>query len=177
MDGNELLVEEGTIDAKQGVVKFKGKEYILDRTETKDGITTHYYKAVESKVPSEAPTVDKGVLEITRFVTPDGTLLEVRKGTLNIKGGKLTFNGKEYEYVSTDYADGITTHIFKPVVKETTKPTADVKIPDNVKRPIQTITKRNVQAKKQLPETGDPITTSVAGLVGLGLAGVLRKRK
>lgn len=150
MDGNELLVEEGTIDAKQGFVKFKGKEYTFNRTETKDGITTHYYK--------------------------DGTLLEVRNGTLNIKGGKLTFNGKEYEYVSTEYADGITTHIFKLVFKETTKPTVDVKIPDNVKRPKQIITKRDVQAKKQLPETGDPITISVAGLIGLGLAGVLRKR-
>ena len=177
MDGNELLFEEGTVDAKQGVVKFKGKEYTFERTEIKDGITTHYYKAVESKVPSDAPSVDKGVLEITRFVTPDGTLLEVRQGTLNIKGGKLTFNGKEYEYVSTEYSDGITTHIFKSLVKDTTKPIVNVKIPNNVKHPTQTITKLDVQAKKQLPETGDPITTSVAGLVGLGLAGVLRKRK
>ena len=118
MDGTELSVEEGTIEAKKGLVKFGDKEYTYEKTETKDGITTHYYKAFEFKVPSDAPSVPMEELKVTRSVDMDGVELLVEEGTQEHKVGEVDFGGNKYTYEKTETKDGITTHFYKKVVAQ-----------------------------------------------------------
>lgn len=188
-----IEIEENTVEPKDGVVKFKGKEYIFDRTETADGITTHYYKAVEFEVPKDAPILEKEQLAITRFVTPEGEEVDFQEGALRVKGGVLTIKGKKYEYISSDEKDGIITHIVKEV-KET-KPQQDTEKPQkDVEKPqqnVEKLAKSNDAEKptksedvksaddqvKKLPNTGMTDNTAALGLLTLALAGVIRKRK
>ena len=115
MDGNELAVEEGTLEAKQGVVKFNNKEYTHEKTETADGITIHFYKLVEGQVPGDAPSVPAEELKVTRSVDLEGNELAVEEGTLEAKQGVVKFNNKEYTHEKTETANGITTHFYKLV--------------------------------------------------------------
>ena len=75
-----IEIEENTVEPKQGIVKSGDKEYIFDRTETVDGVTTHYYKLVESQVSIDVPILEKETLEITRFVTPEGEVVDLYEG-------------------------------------------------------------------------------------------------
>ena len=188
-----IEIEENTVEPKQGIVKFKDKEYIFDRNENEDGVTTHYYKLVESSVASDAPILEKGTLEITKFVTPEGEEVDFQEGALRVKGGVLTIKGKKYEYISSDEKGGIITHIVKEV-KET-KPQQDTEKPQkDVEKPqqnVEKLAKSNDAEKptksedvksaddqvKKLPNTGMTDNTAALGLLTLALAGVIRKRK
>ena len=200
IDGEVIEINEGTLEPKDGIVKFKGKEYTFEKTETKDGITTHYYKAVEFIVPSDAPSVDKGVLEITRFVTLDGEEVDLQEGVLRVKIGVLTIKGKKYEYVSTDEKDGIITHAVKEVketapIQDDQKPQLDNKKPqvndekpqkdaekpaktNDAEKPAELKDEKSADDQvKKLPNTGMTDNTAALGLLTLALAGVIRKRK
>ncbi len=197
-EGNELEVEIGEKEPRAGIFKVGNKEYIFDRSETIDGITTHYYKAVESSVPSDAPSVEKGALEITRFVTPEGEEVDLQEGVLRVKSGVLTIKGKKYEYISTDEKDGIITHLVKEVkgtapTQDDQKPQPDNKKPRvNDEKPQQNTEKPQKDAEKstksndakesddqvkKLPNTGMTDNTAALSLLTLALAGVIRKRK
>ena len=195
-----IEIEENATEPKQGIVKFDGKEYVFDRTETADGITTHYYKAVEFEVPKDAPTADKGSLEITRFVTPEGEEVNLQEGALRVKGGVLTIKDKKYEYISTDEKDGIITHVVKEVKeekpqkdaekpqKDAEKPQKDIEKPQkDVEKPAKTkdaeklaksedVKSADDQVKK-LPNTGMTDNAAALGLLTLALTSVIRKRK
>lgn len=183
-----ISIEENTVEPKQGAVKFKGKEYIFDRTETVAGVTTHYYKLSSvSENAKDAPILEKEQLEITRFVTSEGEVVDVQKGVLRVKGGVLTIKGKKYEYISTDEKDGIITHVVKEI-KEENKPQQDAKKPQkDVEKPARTndaekpaksedVKSADDQVKK-LPNTGMTDNAAALGLLTLALAGVIRKRK
>ena len=181
-----IEIEEITTEPKQGIVKFNGKEYVFDRTETEDGITTHYYKLVESQVPKDAPTAEKRTLEITRFVTPEGEEVDLQEGALRVKSGVLTIKGKKYEYIRTDEKDGIITHIIKEVKeekpqKDTEKPQKDAEKPDktnDAEKPAESEDVKSADDQvKKLPNTGMTDDTAALGLLTLALAGVIRKRK
>ena len=134
MDGTELEVVEGTQPAKTGVVKFGTKEYTHEKTETKDGITTHYYKLVESQVPGDAPSVPMEELKVTRSVDLEGTELLVEEGTHEHKVGEVDFGGKKYTYERTETKDGITTHFYKKVEAQDPEFSGiDAGLPKNVK--------------------------------------------
>ena len=134
MDGIELSVEEGVVEAKTGVVKFNDKEYTYEKTETKDGITTHYYKAFEFKVPSDAPSVPMEELKVTRSVDMDGAELLVEEGTQDHKVGEVDFGGNKYTYEKTETKDGITTHFYKKVVAQNPEFSGiDAGLPKNAK--------------------------------------------
>lgn len=179
-----IEIDENTVEPKHGIVKSGDKEYIFDKSETVDGVTTHYYKLVESSVSSDAPILEKETLTITRFVTPEGEEVDLYEGELRVKGGVLTIKGKKYEYISTDEKDGIITHLVKEVKEET--PTQDAEKPQlNDERPTQNAEKPS-KAKdeksaddqvKKLPDTGQTDNTAALGLLTLALAGVIRKRK
>lgn len=188
-----IEIEENTTEPKQGIVKFDGKEYVFDRTENADGITTHYYKLVESSVASDAPSIDKGVLEITRFVTPDGEVVDVQEGVLRVKGGVLTIKDKRYEYISTDEKDGIITHVVKEVKeekpqKDAEKPQKDAEKPqkdsekpaktNDTEKPSKSNDEKSADDQvKKLPNTGMTDNTAALSLLTLTLASVIRKRK
>ena len=134
MDGTELEVVEGEQPAKTGVVKFGTKEYTHEKTETKDGITTHYYKLVESQVPGDAPSVPMEELKVTRSVDLEGTELLVEEGTQEHKVGEVDFSGKKYTYVRSETKDGITTHFYKKVEAQNPEFSGiDAGLPKNVK--------------------------------------------
>lgn len=187
-----IEIEENTTESKRGIVKFKDKEYIFDKTETVDGVTTHYYKAVEFEVPKDAPTADKEVLEITRFVTPEGEEVDLQEGALRVKSGVLTVKDKKYEYISSDEKDGIITHVVKEVKetkpqKDTEKSQKDTEKPQlNVEKPAEKPAEKPTKSEdvksadeqvKKLPNTGMTDDTAVLSLLTLALAGVIRKRK
>lgn len=181
-----IEIEESTTEPKQGIVKFGNKEYIFDRTETVDGVTTHYYKLVESQVSSDTPILEKETLKITRFVTPKGEEVDLQEGALRVKSGVLAIKDKKYEYVSTDEKDGIITHVVKEVKED--KPQQGVEKPQ---KDVEKLAKTNDTEKpsksedvksaddqvKKLPNTGMTDNTAALGLLTLALAGVIRKRK
>ena len=85
------------------------------RTETtEDGhIQTHIYKPVQSEVPGDAPIRYPAELQITRFVTEDGTK-EVAPMGNGIVGSRSAIG--EYHYTGrSTHEDGIHTHYYKLV--------------------------------------------------------------
>lgn len=179
-----IEIEENTVEPKQGIVKSGDKEYIFDRTETVDGVTTHYYKLVESQVSSDAPILEKDTLKITRFVTSEGEEVDLYEGELRVKGGVLTIKGKKYEYISTDEKDGIITHLVKEVKEETPRDNTekpqlnDEKSTQDAEKPSKSDEdKVSDDQVKKLPNTGQTDNTAALGLLTLALAGVIRKRK
>ena len=85
------------------------------RTETTDDghIQTHIYKQVESEIPSDAPIRYPAELQITRFVTEDGTKEVAPRGN-GIVGSRSVIGGYQYTGRST-HEDGIHTHYYRLV--------------------------------------------------------------
>ena len=85
------------------------------RTETTEGghIQTHIYKEVLSEIPGNAPIRYPAELQITRFVTEDGTKDVVPMGN-GIVGSRSAIG--EYQYTGrSTHEDGIHTHYYKLV--------------------------------------------------------------
>ena len=82
-----------------------------DHTEPKkDGITTHVYVEVQHSIPNDAPKLDKGEREVTRYVTDKGVeLQDAKEGTQ--PADKVLKDKWQYNHTEPK-KDGITTHVY-----------------------------------------------------------------
>ena len=166
----------------------------------KDGILTHVYTTITHEIPNNPPIVDIPELEITRYVDEHGKDIKDPEPGNNEAPKTI---GK-YEFSRTiPKKDGVTTHVYKEVKRETpNKPTpnTDKHIPNKpvdktpkVEQPVNetvvttqetvTNTAQNVPAKtNELPRTGDNDSSKALAVSGLamfmaGIIGVFRKKK
>lgn len=99
------------------------------RTETtEDGhIQTHIYKKVVSEIPGDAPIRYPAELQITRFVTEDGTK-EVAPMESGIVGERSVIG--EYQYTGrSTHEDGIHTHYYKLIDSSVPNDAPQVDVP------------------------------------------------
>ena len=166
----------------------------------KDGILTHVYTTITHGIPNNPPIVNIPELEITRYVDEHGK--DIKDPEPGNKEAPKTIG--KYEFSRTiPKKDGVTTHVYKEVKRETpNKPTpnTDKRIPNKpvdktpkVEQPVnETVVKtqetvnntaQNVPAKtNELPHTGDNDSSKALAVSGLamfmaGIIGVFRKKK
>ena len=109
--GQELSAPE------QGLVTSKSiSGYDFQSSTEEDGIRTHVYRASVHEVPSDAPSEERPVMEMTRFVDESGQKLsDPERGLVASK----TIAG--YDYQSSSDEDGIRTHVYRASVHEVPK--------------------------------------------------------
>ena len=166
----------------------------------KDGILTHVYTQITSEIPNNPPIVDIPELEVTRYIDEHGKDIKDPEPGNNEAPKTI---GK-YEFSRTiPKKDGVTTHVYKEIPKETpNKPTpnTDKHIPNKpvdktpkVEQPVnetvvttqETVnnTVQSAPAKtNELPHTGDNDSSKALAVSGLamfmaGIIGVFRKKK
>ena len=104
-------------DAKEGTQpadKVLKDKWQYDHTEPKkDNVTTHVYVAIQSAIPNDAPKLDKGELEATRYVTDKGVeLQDAKEGTQ--PADKVLKDKWQYDHTEPK-KDGVTTHVYVEV--------------------------------------------------------------
>ena len=197
-NGNNVKIpDEGLHDGPK-VIDDKW-QYVKTIPE-KDGILTHVYTTITSEIPNNPPVVEIPELEITRYVDEHGKDIKDPEPGNNEAPKTI---GK-YEFSRTiPKKDGVTTHVYKEIPKETpNKPTpnADKQIPNKpvdktpkVEQPVnETVVKtqetvhntvQSAPAKtNELPHTGDNDSSKALAVSGLamfmaGIIGVFRKKK
>ena len=102
---------------EQGLVASKRiAGYDFQSSTEEDGIRTHLYRAIVHEVPSDAPSEERPVMEMTRFVDETGQeLSDPERGLVVSK----TIAG--YDYQSSSDEDGIRTHVYRASVHEVPK--------------------------------------------------------
>ena len=102
---------------EQGLVASKRiAGYDFQSSTEEDGIRTHLYRAIVHEVPSDAPSEERPVMEMTRFVDETGQeLSDPERGLVASK----TIAG--YDYQSSRDEDGIRTHVYRASVHEVPK--------------------------------------------------------
>ena len=147
--GQELSAPERGLVASKSIA---GYDY--QSSSDADGIRTHVYRASVHEVPSDAPSEDKPVMEMTRFVDETGQELSAPEQGLvpskSIAG---------YDYQSSSDEDGIRTHVYRTSVHEV--PT-DAPIEE---RPVMEMTRFVDGTGQELsaPEQGLVASKSIAG--------------
>ena len=197
-NGNNVKIpDEGLHDGPK-VIDDKW-QYVKTIPE-KDGILTHVYTTITHEIPNNPPVVDIPELEITRYVDEHGKDIKDPEPGNNEAPKTI---GK-YEFSRTiPKKDGVTTHVYKEVKRETpNKPTpnTDKHIPNKlvdktpkVEQPVnETVVKtqetvnntvQSAPAKtNELPHTGDNDSSKALAVSGLamfmaGIIGVFRKKK
>ncbi|WP_049547400.1 MucBP domain-containing protein [Streptococcus sanguinis] len=109
--GQELSAPE------QGLVTSKSiSGYDFQSSTEEDGIRTHVYRASVHEVPSDAPSEERPVMEMTRFVDESGQeLSDPERGLVASK------TIASYDYQSSSDEDGIRTHVYRASVHEVPK--------------------------------------------------------
>ena len=197
-NGNNVKIpDEGLHDGPK-VIEDKW-QYVKTIPE-KDGILTHVYTQITSEIPNNPPVVEIPELEITRYVDEHGK--DIKDPELGNNEAPKTIG--KYEFSRTiPKKDGVTTHVYKEIPKETpNKPTpnTDKHIPNKpvdkapkVEQPVnETVVKtqetvnntvQSAPAKtNELPHTGDNDSSKALAVSGLamfmaGIIGVFRKKK
>ena len=197
-NGNNVKIpDEGLHDGPK-VINDKW-QYIKTIPE-KDGILTHVYTTITHGIPNNPPIVDIPELEVTRYIDEHGKDIKDPEPGTNEAPKTI---GK-YEFSRTiPKKDGVTTHVYKEVKRETpNKPTpnTDKRIPNKpvdktpkVEQPVnETVVKtqetvnntvQSAPAKtNELPHTGDNDSSKALAVSGLamfmaGIIGVFRKKK
>ena len=197
-NGNNVKIpDEGLHDGPK-VIEDKW-QYVKTIPE-KDGILTHVYTTITHEIPNNPPIVDIPELEVTRYIDEHGK--DIKDPEPGTKEAPKTIG--KYEFSRTiPKKDGVTTHVYKEIPKETpNKPTpnTDKHIPNKpvdktpkVEQPVNEIvvttqetvnnTAQNVPAKtNELPHTGDNDSSKALAVSGLamfmaGIIGVFRKKK
>ena len=102
---------------EQGLVASKSiAGYDFQSSTEEDGIRTHVYRASVHEVPKDAPSEERPVMEMTRFVDESGQeLSDPERGLVASK----TIAG--YDYQSSSDEDGIRTHVYRASVHEVPK--------------------------------------------------------
>ena len=109
--GQELSAPE------QGLVTSKSiSGYDFQSSTEEDGIRTHVYRASVHEVPSDAPSEERPVMEMTRFV--DGSGQELSDPERGLVASKTIAS---YDYQSSSDEDGIRTHVYRASVHEVPK--------------------------------------------------------
>ena len=109
--GQELSAPE------QGLVTSKSiSGYDFQSSTEEDGIRTHVYRASVHEVPSDAPSEERPVMEMTRFVDESGQeLSDPERGLVASK------TIASYDYQSSSDENGIRTHVYRASVHEVPK--------------------------------------------------------
>lgn len=142
-------------DPERGLVASKTiAGYDFQSSSDKDGIRTHVYRASVHELPSDAPSEEKQVLEITRFVDESGQeLSDSEHGLVASK----TIAG--YDFQSSSDEDGIRTHVYRASVHEvpTDAPSEE--------RPVMEMSRFVDESGQELsaPERGLVASKSIAG--------------
>ena len=197
-NGNNVKTPDNGLHEGPKVIEDKW-QYVKTIPE-KDGILTHVYTTITSEIPNNPPVVEIPELEITRYVDEHGKDIKDPEPGNNEAPKTI---GK-YEFSRTiPKKDGVTTHVYKEVKRETpNKPTpnTDKHIPNKpvdktpkVEQPVNetvvktqetvTNTVQSAPAKtNELPHTGDNDSSKALAVSGLamfmaGIVGVFRKKK
>lgn len=128
-----------------------GDTYVFTgRTETtEDGhIQTHIYKEVVSEIPSDAPIRYPAELQITRFVTEDGTKEVAPRGN-GIVGSRSVIGGYQYTGRST-HEEGIHTHYYKLIESSVPGDAPQVDVP--VRDVTRYVNETDEEIKDMVPE-------------------------
>jgi len=142
-------------DPERGLVASKtiaGYDYQSSRDE--DGIRTHVYRASVHEVPTNAPSEERPVMSMTRFVDETGQELSApERGLVASK----TIAG--YDFQSSSDEDGIRTHVYRASVHEvpTDAPSEE--------RPVMSMTRFVDESGQELsdPERGLVASKTIAG--------------
>ncbi|EGC24976.1 MucBP domain-containing protein [Streptococcus sanguinis] len=99
---------------EQGLVASKRiSGYDFQSSTDEDGIRTHLYRAIVHEVPTDAPSEERPVLEMTRFVDESGEELSAPE-----RGLVASKSIANYDYQSSSDEDGIRTHVYRASVHE-----------------------------------------------------------
>ena len=197
-NGNNVKTPDDGLHEGPKVIEDKW-QYVKTIPE-KDGILTHVYTTITSEIPNNPPVVEIPELEITRYIDEHGK--DIKDPEPGNKEAPKTIG--KYEFSRTiPKKDGVTTHVYKEISKETpNKPTpnTDKHIPNKpvdktpkVEQPVnETVVKtqetvnntvQSAPAKtNELPHTGDNDSSKALAVSGLamfmaGIIGVFRKKK
>ena len=197
-NGNNVKIPDEGLHNGPKVINDKW-QYVKTIPE-KDGILTHVYTTITHEIPNNPPIVDIPELEVTRYIDEHGK--DIKDPEPGTKEAPKTIG--KYEFSRTiPKKDGVTTHVYKEVKRETpNKPTpnTDKHIPNKpvdktpkVEQPVnETVVKtqetvnntvQSVPAKtNELPHTGDNDSSKALAVSGLamfmaGIIGVFRKKK
>ena len=142
-------------DPERGLVASKTiSGYDYQSSSDEDSIRTHVYRASVHEVPSDAPSEDKPVLEMTRFVDESGQeLSDPERGLVASK----TIAGYDFQSSSDEYS--IRTHVYRASVHE---------VPTNApseERPVMSMTRFVDETGQELsaPERGLVASKTIAG--------------
>ena len=106
--GQELSAPE------QGLVTSKSiSGYDFQSSTEEDGIRTHVYRASVHEVPSDAPSEERPVMEMTRFVDERGQELSAPE-----RGLVVSKSISGYDFQSSSDEDGVRTHVYRASVHE-----------------------------------------------------------
>ena len=140
---------------EQGLVASKRiSGYDFQSSSDEDGIRTHVYRASVHEVPTDAPSEDKPVMEMTRFVDESGQELSApEQGLVPSK----SISG--YDFQSNTDEDGIRTHVYRASVHE---------VPSDApseERPVMEMTRFVDESGQELsdPERGLVASKSISG--------------
>ena len=142
-------------DPERGLVaSMTIANYDYQSSSDEDGIRTHVYRASVHEVPTDAPSEEKPVLEMTRFVDESGQELSApEQGLVSSK----SISG--YDFQSSTDEDGIRTHVYRVSVHEvpTDAPSED--------KPVMAMTRFVDESGQELsaPEQGLVASKTIAG--------------
>ena len=101
-------------DPERGLVASKTiAGYDYQSSSDEDGIRTHVYRASVHEVPSDSPSEDKPVMEMTRFVDESGQELSAPE-----QGLVASKSIAGYDFQSSTEEDGVRTHVYRSSVHE-----------------------------------------------------------
>ena len=101
-------------DPEQGLVSSKTiAGYDFQSSSDEDGVRTHVYRTSVHEVPTDAPSEEKPVLEMTRFVDENGQ--EISAPEQGLVAAKSVVG---YDFQSSTEEDGVRTHVYRSSVHE-----------------------------------------------------------
>ena len=142
-------------DPERGLVASKSiAGYDYQSSSDEESIRTHVYRASVHEVPTDVPSEDKPVMEMTRFVDESGQELSAPE-----QGLVAAKSIAGYDFQSSSDEDGIRTHVYRASVHEV--PT-DAPIED---KPSIEITRFVDESGQELsdPERGLAASKTIAG--------------
>ena len=148
-NGQEISAPEQGLVASKSIIN-----YDFQSSSDEDGIRTHVYRASVHEVPTDAPSEDKPVMEMTRFVDESGQELSApEQGLVPSK----SISG--YDFQSNTDEDGIRTHVYRASVHE---------VPSDApseERPVMEMTRFVDESGQELsdPERGLVASKSISG--------------
>ena len=107
-NGQEISAPEQGLVASKSIIN-----YDFQSSSDEDGIRTHVYRASVHEVPSDSPSEDKPVMEMTRFIDESGQELSAPEQCL-VASKSIT----GYDFQSSTEEDGIRTHVYRASVHE-----------------------------------------------------------